>query len=244
MKWEHFSAHSISNYRTVSIGKPASRNSQLRRLVARATIYRNCCARIELLAIINGKARANHVVQCEFVENGGKCSMLGRGIERTAKLSVISKGEVRASCKWDGTIDDSGEAECNRARDEARSTKTQRDRNMTNARQQPRCGQSAHGHRSKLTFSYIHSPKFPVFSFRFIDTPRITKFGTRTIATQFTTRPRSCESCFDVVTFVPSGEKDWKSSLSRTTSILQFCQFNIYILLIVIHRLNKSMVCG
>lgn len=168
--------------------KARSRNWQLWRLVARATIYRNCCARIELRAIINGKARANHVVQCEFVKNGGKCSMLSRGTERTAKLSVISKGEVRTSCEWDGTIDDSGEAECNRARDEARPTKTQRDRNMTNARQQPRCGQSAHGHRSKLTFSYIHSPKFPVFSFRFIDTPRITKFGTRTIATQFTTR--------------------------------------------------------
>lgn len=111
------SRNQVINFKTsafLQLSNDLNRKARLLKLVvgiaARRAVHRIRCARTVLPATINGKARANHGVPCEFMENGGKCSMFGRGIERTnertkegtVKLSErYFEGEARASrVRW------------------------------------------------------------------------------------------------------------------------------------------------
>ena len=107
------SRNQVINFKTIAflqLLNGVDRKARLLKLVlgiaARRAVHRIRCARTVLPATINGKARANHGVPCEFMENGGKYSMFGRGIERTnertkegtVKLSErYFEGEARAS---------------------------------------------------------------------------------------------------------------------------------------------------
>lgn len=74
----------------------------------------------------------------------------------------------------------------------------------------PRCGQSAHGHRSKLTFTSTprNSRCFLFDSLTHREQPRSGREHCHAI--YHTSALRSCESCLGVVTLVPFGKKRLK----------------------------------